>query len=103
MGPNAYYWCLKKDAEWSRQAANGGRLDFPVLFIHARFDQVCATLDGAKLPEPMRQTCPDLTEFIVDAGHWVMLEKPSECCSAIAQWLAVKFPQLWNRKGIARL
>jgi pimeloyl-ACP methyl ester carboxylesterase len=100
-GPDSYYWCLKKDREWTKTSKNGGKLSFPVLFVHARYDVVCATLD-TKFPEPMRESCKELTEFVVDSGHWITLEKPRETAAAIAQWLA-KFPKLWTRQGIARL
>jgi pimeloyl-ACP methyl ester carboxylesterase len=34
----------------------------------------------------------DLEEKVVDAGHWVLYEKPDEIAELIADWLKRKFP-----------
>jgi hypothetical protein len=43
----------------------------------------------------MRAHCADLTEATVPSGHWMAQEQPVRVNAALAQWLAVKFPQLW--------
>lgn len=35
---------------------------------------------------------PDLEEKVVDAGHWVLYEKPDEIADLITDWLQRKFP-----------
>jgi hypothetical protein len=67
-----------------------------VLFLHAVYDYVCATVD-TRFAEPMRENCRDLTEATVASGHWMAQEKPMEVNAALARWLAVKFPQLWPK------
>ncbi len=66
----------------------------PVLFLHARYDYVCETVDS-RLAEPMREHCADLTEARVDSGHWMAQEKPAEVNAALAKWLVAKLPELW--------
>jgi pimeloyl-ACP methyl ester carboxylesterase len=48
-------WNLNDDANlaYAGTAPGGGKLDMPVLFIHARWDPTCVTLSTA-LAEPMR-------------------------------------------------
>ena len=74
----------------------GGRLDMPVLFLHAAYDYTCATVDG-RFAEPMRQSCTDLTEVVVSTGHWMAQENPAAVNAALAQWIATKLPSVWHR------
>jgi soluble epoxide hydrolase/lipid-phosphate phosphatase len=83
---------------YARTAPNGGKLSFPVLMIHARYDYVCESIES-RLAEPMRDACPDLTEFSIDAGHWVAQERPTQTSAAIVQWLARKLPHLFVAQG----
>ncbi|KAK5999217.1 Epoxide hydrolase A-like protein [Cladobotryum mycophilum] len=98
------------DAWYLHQAANkdyieknakheGWVLKLPVLFIHARFDAVCHTVSG-RLPERMRHLCENLTEAIIDSGHWVGLEKPEETNAALVRWIVEEvtdwWPTYWN-------
>jgi len=89
-------WYMNPDANiaFAARAPNGGRLTLPVLFLHAAYDYVCATADS-RLADPMRAHCADLTEATVPSGHWMAQEQPVRVNAALAQWLAVKFPQLW--------
>jgi len=73
---------------------HGGRLEMPVLFLHAAYDYTCETLTS-RLAEPMRRDCGDLTEVVVPSGHWMAQEKPAAVNAALAKWLAVKLPALW--------
>ena len=66
----------------------------PVLFMHGAYDYTCETIDS-RLAEPMRANCGDLTEVTIPSGHWMAQEKPIEVNSALAKWLAAKFPALW--------
>jgi pimeloyl-ACP methyl ester carboxylesterase len=69
----------------------------PVLFLHALYDYVCETVDS-RLAEPMRRDCANLTEVVVKSGHWMAQEKPVDVNAAIAQWLALQFPDVWKAK-----
>lgn len=93
---------MQANGVYAKTAPNNGTLTFPVLMIHARYDFVCETVES-RLMEPMREACPDLTEFVVDAGHWVAQEKPQQTSAAIAQWLARRLPEVWVRKGIEEI
>ncbi|WP_248490319.1 alpha/beta hydrolase [Tsukamurella sp. PLM1] len=90
-GPNSWYVNTPADMEYARTELGGGRIDKPALFLHGRYD---ATLDtvGTRLAEPMRAACTDLTEMIVDSGHWMGEEKPAEVSAAIAGWIARSVP-----------
>ncbi|KAL1622359.1 hypothetical protein SLS54_004923 [Diplodia seriata] len=90
-GPNAYYLNHDVNREYLKDAPNGGRLHFPVLFIEAKWDNICDTA-VSRLAEPMRESCSNLTEVSIDAGHWVALEKPEETNAAIVRWIATKLP-----------
>ncbi|KAI9003469.1 epoxide hydrolase [Hyaloraphidium curvatum] len=98
FGADSWYMNHDLNGEYAKKAPNGGILDFPVLMIHARYDWVCESA-GTRLADPMRESCKDLTEFVVDAGHWIAQEKPAQVSSAIAQWLARRLPGVWTKDG----
>lgn len=74
----------------------------PVLFIHAKYDGVCATVSSPKVCGNMRQYCRNLKESVIDASHWVAEEKPAETSAAIAKWLVEDCSALWPAKWLAR-
>ena len=94
FGPNAWYMNHEENAAWSATAANNGRLDMPVLFLHGAYDTTCDTMHS-RLAEPMRRDCADLTEVVVASGHWMAQENPVAVNAALARWLAVKLPSFW--------
>jgi pimeloyl-ACP methyl ester carboxylesterase len=61
-------------------------LRLPVLFLHARYDTICETVDSS-MAQPMRRDCTNLTERILDTGHWMPQERPAEVNAAIEGWL----------------
>jgi pimeloyl-ACP methyl ester carboxylesterase len=75
-------------ASFADVAPDGGKLRMPVLFVHASWDPTCSTLGTAALAEPMRAACSDLTEAVVDSGHYVSLENPEGLESSLGGWLA---------------
>ena len=81
-------WYLNDEANLADAAGayDGGRLSMPVLFLHAAWD---TTLDTAhsRLAAPMRQSCADLTEVTIEAGHELQLERPDEVNAAIESWI----------------
>jgi len=93
-GPDAWYMNEQRNAELARLAPNGGRMSLPVLFLHGAYDYTCETMDS-RLAEPMRAACDNLTERVVESGHWMAQEKPAAVNAAIAKWLATKVPQAW--------
>ena len=44
----------------------------------------------------MRANCADLTEAVVESGHWMAQEKPREVNAHLARWLAAKLPDAWQ-------
>jgi pimeloyl-ACP methyl ester carboxylesterase len=96
LGPCSWYMNPARNIAYARGAKNGGKLDMPVLFLHAAYDYICATVD-TRLPEPMREDCRKLTEVTVASGHWMAQEKPAAVNAALARWLAQQFPELWVR------
>lgn len=93
-GPDAWYVNDAANADYSRRGAQ--RLEMPVLFLHGRYDSVCQTVTS-DLAAPMRQACPDLTEHIVDSGHWMAHEKPTAVNAYLAQWLATGVRDWWPK------
>ena len=94
FGPCAYYLNHNLNRTYTEKSTNGGVLDFPVLFIDAKWDIVC-TPSVDRLGDPMKKFCKDLTWATVEAGHWVALEKPMEVNAAITRWLATKVDDHW--------
>ncbi|CAN8105407.1 unnamed protein product [Discula destructiva] len=105
-GPNAYYLNHDANQKYLEGAPNGGRLTYPVLFVHAKWDGVCDT-SLSNLCEPMRESCEDLTEVTIDAGHWVGLEASEETNAALVRWIATKvptyFPGYWKTPFVSKV
>lgn len=94
-GTNALYMNHDRNRAYNtNQAVNNARLDFPVLFIEAKYDTVCA-VHTTSIAETQRKLCSSLTEVIVEAGHWLQLEKPHEVNAALAKWLVSKLGDHW--------
>ncbi len=96
FGPDSWYMNAAPNMDYAGRAKANWRLEHPVLFLHAAYDYVCETIDS-RLAEPMRQWCPDLTEAVVESGHWMAQEKPVDVNAHLARWLSAKFPALWLR------
>jgi pimeloyl-ACP methyl ester carboxylesterase len=94
FGPDSWYMNHQANAAYARSAKDGGRLAMPALFLAAAYDYVCETIDS-RLAEPMRDRCADLTEVVVNSGHWMAQEKPAEVNAALVRWLATKLPEMW--------
>ncbi len=86
FGPDSYYMNHEANAALAKQAKNNGELSLPVLFLAARFDFVCETIDS-RLAEPMRDKCSNLTEVVIDTGHWMAQEKPQALNVALHEWI----------------
>lgn len=87
FGPDAWYANMEANAAFAATAAEEGRLAMPVLFVHAAYDWICETRDS-QLAAPMRATCSDLSEAVVESGHWMQQEKPERVNAALATWIA---------------
>ena len=84
-----------RNIAYAARAAAGGRLSMPVLFLHGAYDYTCETIDS-RLAEPMREYCDDLTEVVVQSGHWMAQENPVAVNAALARFLALKLPAVWR-------
>jgi pimeloyl-ACP methyl ester carboxylesterase len=93
FGPDSWYMNGPRNADYAKTSVNGGRIDLPVLFVHASYDAICMT-DGTKLPEPMRVSCSNLTERKIACGHWAAQEKPVEVNRALVAFIAAETPHL---------
>ena len=85
-----------RNMAFAKNAPNNGRLTLPVLFLHGAFDYTCETIDS-RLAEPMREYCADLTEVVVQSGHWMAQENPVAVNAALARFLAMKLPATWSK------
>lgn len=94
FGPDSWYMNAARNMEFAKQAKRGGKIAMPVLFLHAAYDYICATLDS-RLADPMRENCSDLMEVTVESGHWMAQEKPVAVNAALARWLATRLPEVW--------
>lgn len=89
--PTAYYLNHDVNAEYAKSEKNGGVLEVPVLFIDAKYDSVCSPTASPKMGEGQEKFTKDLTTEIIEAAHWVQLEKPKETNEALEKWLNAKF------------
>ncbi|WP_334129158.1 alpha/beta fold hydrolase [Sneathiella sp.] len=97
-GPDSYYMNNEANAIYAAKAVNGGRIDMPVLFLLAEYDEVCECV-RSRLAEPMQELCDDLTIRRIASGHWMAQEKPREVNAALLRFLAVRLAHLWPGEG----
>ena len=95
FGPNAWYMNHAANRAYAEERGNDGRLAMPVLFLGARYDLVCETVTS-RLAEPMRERCDDLTEGVIDAGHWLAQERPREVNAHLVRWIASRVADWWR-------
>jgi pimeloyl-ACP methyl ester carboxylesterase len=95
FGPGSWYMNHTRNIAYARRALDHGRLPMPVLFLHGAFDYVCETIDS-RLAEPMRLHCADLTEVVVESGHWMAQENPVAVNAALVRFLSLKLPAVWR-------
>lgn len=95
FGPNSWYMNHEANAAYAATAVAKGNIDLPALFIAARYDYTCESITSS-LAEPMRQACSNLTEEVIDSGHWMAQEKPVQVNQALARWLVNQLPSLLN-------
>ena len=94
FGPDSWYMNDDRNIAYSAKAVDGGRLGMPVLFLHAANDLICDTT-ASRLAEPMRESCANLTEVVVQSGHWMAQERPVTVNAALAKWLVMKLADIW--------
>ncbi|MCZ6618046.1 MAG: alpha/beta hydrolase [Gammaproteobacteria bacterium] len=100
FGPDSYYMNHAANIAYAGKSLNEGKLDMPVLFLAASYDYVCETVTS-RLAEPMRERCGTLDEVVVDSGHWMAQERPTEVNFALAGWLTSRFPHLFDSSGVS--
>ena len=98
FGPDSWYMNHDRNVAYASKAVSGSRLSMPVLFLHAAHDLTCDTM-GSRLAEPMREYCANLTEVVVQSGHWMAQECPVAVNAALAKWLATKLGGVWAPDG----
>lgn len=96
FGPDSWYLNHGANETYAASAQNGGHLEMPVLFLHAKYDHVCQTVT-TNLAKPMREYCSDLTEFTLETGHWMAQEAPLEVNAALVAWLRASVPEAWPK------
>ncbi len=94
-GPNSWYMNSEANVAFNKKSVDGGRINVPVLFLHAEYDYTCQTATGS-LADPMRASCPDLTVMVVKTGHWMAQENPVVVNKALAAWISAKLPAVWR-------
>ena len=95
FGPDSWYMNPEANRDYQERSVNNGRLEMPVLFLHAEYDYTCETV-GSRFADPMRESCADLTEVVVRTGHWMAQEDPVSVNAALARWIATKLPAAWR-------
>jgi pimeloyl-ACP methyl ester carboxylesterase len=95
FGPDSWYMNHDRNIAYAQRAPDGGRISLPVLFLHAACDYTCETIDS-RLAEPMRASCSNLTEVVVQSGHWMAQENPVAVNAALVRFLAARMPHVWS-------
>ena len=85
FGPDSYYMNHSANAAYAAEITDE-QLHMPVLFLHGRYDYTCETL-VSNAAEPMRARCNNLTEHVIDSGHWMAQEQPDAVNEKLAGWL----------------
>jgi soluble epoxide hydrolase / lipid-phosphate phosphatase len=98
FGPDSYYMNTESNSAFVADAPEN--LELPTLFLHGRYDYVCETVES-RLAEPMRKRCKNLTEVIVESGHWMAQEQPRAVNAALANWLATQIGEFWPHPASA--
>ncbi|WP_446743093.1 alpha/beta fold hydrolase [Silvibacterium acidisoli] len=86
---NSWYLNDAANVAYARSAADGGRLQQPVLFVNGDFDGIC-DITRTHLGDPMRKACVNLTVSSLASGHWLPLERKAELVHSIRAWLRAK-------------
>ncbi len=94
FGPNSWYMNHKVNGEYAKRSKTS-KLSMPALFLHAAYDTACETVHS-KMAEPMRRDCAQLTEVVVNSGHWMAQEQPAAVNAALTKWLAAKLANYWR-------
>ncbi|MFT3723355.1 MAG: alpha/beta hydrolase [Hyphomonadaceae bacterium] len=94
FGADSWYMNGAANTAYAKRAKANWRLAMPVLFLHAAYDYVCETIDS-RLAEPMRANCDNLSEAVIESGHWMAQEKPVQVNARLTRWLAAQFAELW--------
>ncbi|KAE8152012.1 alpha/beta hydrolase [Aspergillus avenaceus] len=98
QGPCNYYRIRQQsfndEQSLVAQGQEGVSLKCPVLYVHSTKDLVVTS----EMPKMMVPFVPNLTTKEVEAGHWVLWQKPTEVNSILTEWL-----QQQNVVGSAKL
>ncbi|TKA22948.1 hypothetical protein B0A50_07690 [Salinomyces thailandicus] len=92
-GAVCYYTSLTTNTmlEDERELCQSGKrsLDVPVLYIGQTGDWVCRT---DLMSDARKQgLVPDVEEKVIEAGHWVLYERPLEVAELLGDWLQKRF------------
>jgi pimeloyl-ACP methyl ester carboxylesterase len=77
---------ISHTARWRRTTGSSISLSFS----WAAAGIAICEIKRSRLAEPMRANCADLTEAIIDGGHWLMLERADAVNAAIDGWLSAR-------------
>ncbi|KAE8450127.1 hypothetical protein EG329_006908 [Mollisiaceae sp. DMI_Dod_QoI] len=92
---DSYYMNHERNRAFNlKHQKNQGHFDKPLLFIEAKWDNVCDTVTS-RLADPMKQHASKLTWASIASGHFVGAEAPTETNAAIAKWLATEVTDYW--------
>ncbi len=94
FGPNSWYMNDDANIAYTESAVNNFVLEMPTLFLAGRYDYTCESVNS-ELGDPMRAHCTDLTETVVDSGHWMAQEAPRAVNAALLGWIATRIPAQW--------
>ena len=96
FGPDSWYMNHARNMAYAQESSRQWpHCRCPILFLHGAYDYTCETIDS-RLAEPMREYCADLTEVVVQSGHWMAQENPVAVNAALARFLATKLAAVWG-------
>lgn len=86
---NAWYRNNASNDHFAAQGVTEGRITVPALFVCGRYDHVTGTLT-TPICAPMRSLSNDLTEVVLESGHWMAQERPKEVAEIVLQWMSTR-------------
>jgi soluble epoxide hydrolase / lipid-phosphate phosphatase len=109
LGREKGWWCAtayyrnheknREEHQLEKLKVKEGKLEMPVLHVDARYDIVCSAETHPGMVREMKERCADLRIEVVEAGHWVNLEKADEVNALMEGWLKEKGLLPGNKEG----
>lgn len=90
-GKLGWYRAMTENAHWEHEKnlkPEAFKLSIPVLFVGGARDAPAPAVLGNLATKPL---CENYTGTVIDSGHWMLREKPTEWLDAVKPWIQANF------------